>query len=302
VRAFEAALARVDMGSFAPGSPSRFMVAVDVQQLFEDVTPTAPPLVAVRARVSARFGDRISGRAVAEFSREVAVTGRTREQAYRTLGNRLRLDDEAWRSAAMDANGRIIRYFETSCDVVLGDAQALVQREAFEDALVALTSIPREAASCHARGQQEVAKAFHAMQQAACSRTFARARARWAADTSREAAQEVADSIGTIPAGSSCFGDAEALLGRVTQGLATSDSAAAEREREEFAMRKQQYADAIALARQRAQDDAALRSAAQQMAFAERAAILEMAGRIAVGGALKKAAENVGTPTIEFRP
>jgi hypothetical protein len=298
VRAFEAALARVEMGSFAPGSQNRFMLAVDVQQLFEDVTPTAPPLVAVRARVSARFGDAATGRSFAEFSREVAVTGRTREQAYRTLGNRLRLDDDGWRNAAAEANTRIIRYFETQCEAVLGEAQTLMRGLAFEDALVALYTVPREAATCFARAQQQVGLAFDAMQEDACSRTFARARARWSANNSRESAREVADSIGEIPAGSVCFYDAEALLSDVIVVLADADSAVAQVERDEFALRKQVYQDAVDLARQRAQTDATLASAAQQQAFAER----EVAGRLAVGFALKKASEHIGTPTIELRP
>lgn len=303
VRAFEAALARVDMGAFAPGSPSRFLLAVDVQALSEDVTPTAPPLVALRARVSARFGDRVSGRAFAEFSREVAVTGRTRELAYRTMGNRLRLEAQDWRDAAREANGRIVAFFESSCEAILLEAQALISQQRYEDGLVALTSIPREARTCHSRSQIAVGDAFRAMQTGACLRTFGRAQARWAADRSSAAALAVADSLGNIPPGSPCYPEAEALLGEVTAVLARGDSVAAEREREEFAQRKREYDDALTAARARAQSDENLRTAAQQQEYAIRMAGIEMAGRIAVSGALKRAASSSSDiPTHEFRP
>mgnify|MGYP001217408762 CR=1 FL=1 len=303
VRAFESALARNGMGAFVQNAPTRFVLAVSIEPLYEDVTPTSPPLVIIRARVSGVFGDSKTRRTVAEFSREQRATGRTRELAVRAIGNALRLDDGEFREAAAEASRRIIGFFEQQCDAVILEATTMAGQQRFDEAILQLEGVPREARACHARAQQAAADAFVAMQREACSVTFAQAQARWVAGPAREVAREVADSIGTIPSGSPCFADAGALLEDVATALAAVDSAAAEREREEFAQKKKEYDDQLGLIRQRMQDDTSLRTLALQNEYLVRSAAAEGARQVGLDRALALAASYGSVPKVEsFSP
>ncbi len=303
IRAFEAALAREGMGAITSGASARFMLAVDVQPLFEEITGTAPALVVVRARGSAVFGDTETRRAIAEFNREVRAVGRTREAAYRTVGNGLRLEGEAWEAATEEANQRIIAFFENSCDALLQEANTMVRQDQFEEAILHLTSVPREARNCQPRAREASAEVYRAMQANFCQATLSWAHARWVAGATRESAREVADSLGLIPGGSSCMADAQSLLEDVAVVIATFDSAAAERERQEFGLRKTQYDDALALTRERMQHDTALRSQAQQNDYLVRTAAVEAAARVGIERARFLATRDAGTKKlVQFSP
>ena len=286
-RAFEVALADKGMGASLPGIYTRFVAYVDLVPLQEELIPGG--MVAVRQRVSVTFGDGVAGRAIASFETDARAVGKSKETALRNLASSLRLKSNTdWNTSVEAANSGIINFFEKGCDALLREADVKVKQKDFDEAMYMVTSVPREAATCHKRAMQMAGDAYTAKQKSVCVGPYADARAKWAASKSRATASVVADIIGQIPAVSPCFGEASGLMNAVASVIASYDAQAATERREQMASAKKRYDDQLALTKQKMQSENELTKQRMQSDNALAAQAIEAARQVGVEQAKKK--------------
>lgn len=238
-RRLAAALARAGIGRMFAESPTRFFAVASVVPLTEEAIPGTPPMVGFSTAMSVVFTDAVTGAAFAEYSTESRAVGRNREDASRNIGQSLRFSGSEWAAAVQAAQDNALHYFETRCDLVLQEADISTAAGDLESALVSLASVPHEATSCRTRANQKQLEVFAEFERRVCASDYARARARWLSDKSRQSASDVAAVLGLIPAGSACFEEASILLEEVASSVEAYDRAEAERLRERMEYERQ---------------------------------------------------------------
>lgn len=220
---------------------SRFIITCSADVLTKDITPSAPPMHAYTVALNFYVGDGVEGRLFSSYTIECKGVGQTPDKAYINALKNVRVNDPGFKAMVDKGKKEIIAYYNTYCDIIISDAQNMVERHEYSAAIDVLTGVPMVCEDCYRRAQDESVVAYQAWRDEVCRMALGKAQAAWATRDAKGAA----DALTYVPTDGACVPDAEKLKKEIAAKLDA-------KERQEWEFKMRQYEDQQAAREERA--------------------------------------------------
>jgi hypothetical protein len=131
------------------GANPRFIITADADIVTKDVTPTAPPKIAVTLGVNFYVADVVEQKIFSSAYLELKGVGTNENKAYIGAIKKIAPRNPQLRAFIEQGKVKIIEYYNSQCDNIITDAQAKASMKDFGRAIFTLTSIPDVCKECY---------------------------------------------------------------------------------------------------------------------------------------------------------
>ncbi len=202
-------------GLGAGGVDPRFCIVPMVNLLSKDVTPTAPPMVAMTLEVSFYIVDAIGEAIFSQTTVSAKGVGQTEEKALISGIKNINTRAGHFKGFVERGKTKIIEYYNSKCDAIISRAQALARQKNYEEALFNLMSIPDVCRECHDRCMDLSTEIYKDYANYRCTQLLSAARAAWA----NMDADAAAANLGQITPDMACYNEAAKLTDEITRKM-----------------------------------------------------------------------------------
>lgn len=187
---------------------NRFIITANVVVLTKDITPTAPPMQAYTLEITLYIGDGVEGTLFSSTSVTLKGVGKTETKAYMAALKNLKVADPKYQSFIEQGKNKIIEYYNSKCDFILKEADALVSQNEFDAAIAKLVSIPEVCKECFDKAMDKVGPIYQQQIDRQCKMDLAEAKNVWNANQDVSGASQASNYLGNIDPNSSCYNEA----------------------------------------------------------------------------------------------
>ena len=187
---------------------NRFIMYPRIDILTKDITPTTPPMHAYTLNVSLRIADNMTQTIYATADIPLKGVGKNETKAYIGALKMLNYKRPEVKGFIEEGKNRIIEYYNSQCDFIIKEAEALAGRKEYDQAIYTLITIPSICKDCYMKGQEMSIQVFKQKMENECMKNIADARAAKAKDNYDLAASYLSGILPDV----SCYTDAQALL------------------------------------------------------------------------------------------
>lgn len=189
----------------------RFIITANVVELSKDITPTAPPMIAYTLDVTIYVGDVVTRTKYGSTNVQVKGVDVNETKAYISALKNIKPASPELQSFLDKTKGRIIEYYNSQCDFIIKDAQALAAQNRFEEAIYKLTSVPDVCKECFDKASDAVPPVYKKYIDRQCTKLLSDAKNVWQANQSVGGANAAAAFLAGIDPDAACFKDVEAF-------------------------------------------------------------------------------------------
>ena len=237
---------------------NRFIMFPKVHIMSQDITATAPPMHAYNLDATLYVADNVTKQIFSSTTISLKGVGKTTTKAYIQALKGLTYKRKEIEGFVSTAKEQIVSYYNSQCDFILKDAEALAGRKEFDEAIYTLVTIPQICKDCYMKAQDITIKVFKLKMENECMQNIAEAKTAIAQNDYDNAAGYLAGILPDV----SCYTDAQALLkkiedhrcsvalGKAQGAWSSGDARTAGRWLGEVAADSKCYNDAIALGNQ----------------------------------------------------
>lgn len=193
----------------------RFVLAANVNVISKDLTSSAPPMTALSLEVMIFVGDAKEGTKFSSTSFEVKGVGTNESKAYTAAIKQIKPTHAALQRCIMEGKAKIIEYYNSNCDFILKDAEALVAQKKYEKAILKLTSVPEVCKECYDKCLSAIEPMYQQSIDRTCDMALSDARNAWSSAQDVDAANKAAKHLSKIDPKAACYEDAKALSAEI---------------------------------------------------------------------------------------
>ncbi|CAM3107800.1 hypothetical protein [Flavobacterium frigoris] len=211
-------------GMGGTSSNERFIITANINILSKDLTPTAPPMTALTLEVTLYIGDGIEGTKFASTSINVKGVGENETKAYISALKGISPNNTSIQSFVENGKVKIIEYYNSKCDFIIKEAQALVSQNSYDEAIYRLTSVPTVCKGCYDKSMDAIAPIYQKQIDSDCKLKLAEATSIWSANQSVDGAYKVGEILSAIEPSASCFGEVKSLSNKIAARVKDLDA------------------------------------------------------------------------------
>lgn len=204
-------------------SNSRFIITSNVTVLTKDITPTAPIMHAYTLEVTLYIGDGVDGTLFSSQSITLKGVGTNETKAYMSALNGLKIKDPVYQSFILKAKNKIMEYYNSRCDFILKEAQALGSQNKFEEAIVKLTAVPEVCKDCYDKAMDAIAPIYKKQIDRECKQRLMEATTIWNASQDLSSADNAGSVLSQIEPGAICYKEALLLASKIEKRVKELD-------------------------------------------------------------------------------
>ncbi len=205
------------------GFDQRFILTANVDVLSKDITPTAPPMQAYTLEITLYVGDGYDGTLFARQSVILKGVGENETKAYLSALKNLKTDNPDFQKFLAQGKLKIIEYYNSRCDFIIKQAQALESQGNYEEAIYSLMVVPEVCADCYTKCMDLVGVIYQKMIDHECKMLLAQANNAWNLGQDSNAASTASEYLSQIDPQSVCFNDALALSDKIAKRIRELD-------------------------------------------------------------------------------
>ncbi len=194
---------------------AQFAMVPMISIISQDVTPTAPPQVALTVELSLLIVDAVSQNIFSQTSLQLKGVGNTEERAYAQALRNLNPRHGQFRGFVEAGKERIVEYYNSNCDVIISGSEALAAQQQYEEALFLLMSVPDISRECFHQCMTLSAEIYSRYADQKCQEHLSGAKAAWAA----KELDQVAFHLSNITPDMECYDQAAELTSVVTSAV-----------------------------------------------------------------------------------
>jgi len=127
----------------------RFILTANINIMSKDITPTAPPMQAFTLDITLYIGDGIEGTKFSSITTTVKGVGDNETKAYIAALKTLKTSDPSYQTFIETGKTKIVEYYNSKCDFIIKESQALASQNKCDEAIYKLTSVPEVCKSCY---------------------------------------------------------------------------------------------------------------------------------------------------------
>ena len=191
----------------------RFCMIPLVNVLEKEITPTAPPMQALTLDITFYIVDALSQNIFSQTSIQAKGVGQTEDKAYIQAIREINIKSGQFKGFVERGKEKIIEFYNSQCDVILKNAQALAGQKQYEESLFVLLSVPDVCRECYDKCMDLSIDIYQQYADYKCTEYLSGARASWAnMDVDR-----AAEYLGKITPDMQCYKEASQLADQITQ-------------------------------------------------------------------------------------
>lgn len=194
---------------------SRFILTPNVSVLNKNITPTAPPKIALTLEVTLYVGDGIGGNLFESETIVAKGVGTNELKAYTSAISNIKTTNPKIKNLISDSKKEILAYYEKHCGEISSKAASLEAQGKTGQALFTITNIP-VSTSCFKKNDQKIKSLYTKAINEECQRKLNEARAIWAANQNLNAANDTGSLLASINPSSNCFTEVKKLYEKIT--------------------------------------------------------------------------------------
>ena len=187
---------------------SRFIMYPRVDILTQDIIASAPPKHVYTLNVSLRIADNMTQTIYSTTDITLKGVDNNETKAYISALKGLSYRHRDVKGFIEEGKNRIIEYYNSQCDFIIKEAEALAGKKEYDQAIYTLITIPSVCKDCYMKGQDASVKVFKQKMENECMQNIADARAAKAQDNYDLAVSYLSGILPDV----SCYADAQALL------------------------------------------------------------------------------------------
>jgi hypothetical protein len=127
----------------------QFIITGTSSVLTKDITATAPPVHAYTLQINLYIVDYVNKTTLSNETIEIKGAGSNETKAYTNALKNINPKNPKIKSFVTKGKEKIIEYYNTKCDFIIKQANALVKLEKYEEAIYMLISVPEICKECH---------------------------------------------------------------------------------------------------------------------------------------------------------
>ena len=187
---------------------SRFIMYPRVDVITKDILASAPPKHVYTLNVSLRIADNMTQTIYSTTDITLKGVDNNETKAYISALKGLSYRHRDVKGFVEEGKNRIIEYYNSQCDFIIKEAEALAGKKEYDQAIYTLITIPSVCKDCYMKGQDASVDVFKQKMENECMQNIADARAAKAKDNYDLAASYLSGILPDV----SCYADAQALL------------------------------------------------------------------------------------------
>lgn len=176
----------------------RFIMTANIDVLSEDIVVTTKEMYQYELGVNFIIGDGIEGTQFAMATVNSTGLGETKAAAYIAALKKISPTNAAFKPFITKAKDRIIEYYNSKCDFIIADAQALAKMQNYEGAIFKLMCVPDVCKDCYMKCTAAVEPIFQDYVDMVGAQLLAQAKSVWSAGLDYDAAEKAAAILGQI--------------------------------------------------------------------------------------------------------
>lgn len=222
------------------GENPRFIIAPNVVILTKDIIPGPPQMIAQNVQVMFYIADVVTKTIFTQASIEAKGVGTNETKAYIAALKGLKPNSPEFKNMMDKGKQKIIEYYNSQCDFILKDAQALAGMKEYAQAIQRLTSVPEVCKECYDKTMAAVPAIYKEYMDYQSCIDLSAAKAAW----SNLDAAKAAGFLSNITPDSKCFTEAQALVEEIKTKLLAD-------EKKEWDFKLKMWDDGVDLEKQR---------------------------------------------------
>ncbi len=191
---------------------TQFAMVPMVSVISHDVTPTAPPMVSMNIELSLFIVDALSQNIFSQTTLQLRGVGNTEERAYSQALRNVNPSHGQFRGFVETGKEKIVEYYNSQCDVIISQSEALAAQQKYEEALFWLMSVPDVSRDCFHTSMALTADIYQDYANQKCDEHLSKARAAWSA----KELNAFRENMGEITPDMDCYEEAQGLMEEVT--------------------------------------------------------------------------------------
>jgi len=186
----------------------RFIIVPNITVLSKDITPTAPPMIALTLEVTFYIGDGIEGKLFSSSSIEVKGVGTNETKAYISAIRQIKPTNSSLRTLVKNGKTKIIEYYNDNCDFIIKQAQTLETQQQYGAAIFQLMTIPPVCKECYNKCMDYAGPLYQKYIDKQCKIKLSEAQNAWKSGQDVEAATKAANYLSEIDPNAACYSEA----------------------------------------------------------------------------------------------
>ncbi len=146
----------------------QFIITATVSVITKGVTETAPPMIAYNLEANLYIVDYVNKKTLANTTVELKGVGKNETKAFTSAIKNINPKSSIIRSFVKKGKEKIIEYYNTQCEFIMKQAQALVKLDKYEEAIYMLITIPEVCKECHYKALDAIDPIYKKMMGETC--------------------------------------------------------------------------------------------------------------------------------------
>ena len=222
----------------------RFVITANLIELTKDITPTAPPMIALTLSPTIYIGDAVTGTLYSSCEIEsVKGVGNTETKAYLNAIKNISVNHPAVVRCINEGKEKIIEYYNSQIDFLIAEAESLAQSQQFDEAMVKLAAVPDICKDAYMKAVGKIGEIYQQKIDLAGDVLYNEAYAQWNTAKTQESAEKVVELLAQINPLSAAAAKGRKLVKSVEAHYAAIAARRREIEERNWAFKMQQYND-----------------------------------------------------------
>ncbi len=200
---------------FGAVAGSQFAMVPMISIISKDVTPTAPPMVAINMELSLYIVDIYSQTIFSQTSITLKGVGKSDDAAYAQALKNVNPRQGQFRGFIEKGKEKIIEFYNSQCDVIISRSKALAGQKNYEEAIYTLMSVPDISRECYDKCMAISIDIYQEYANQKCNEYLSAAKASWAGKD----LYKVEENLGKITPDMECYPQAEQLIAQITAAV-----------------------------------------------------------------------------------
>ena len=180
------------------GYTERFVLTAKVNITQKDIASTTPVRISEKMDIILMVGDVVENKNFASVTIQTTGIGINDNKAFISAFHKINGNNPQIQQMLNDAKTKITDYYTVHCPEIIIRAQGLVSKQAFDEAISLLTSVPNLCEDCFIKCQQQSIAIYQQKIDYEATELLEKAKTIWATHQNVDGANKVADIIGQI--------------------------------------------------------------------------------------------------------
>lgn len=213
----------------------RFIITANVNVGTKDIIAGPPQMIAQNIEVTLFIGDALTNTIFSNTSLNLKGVGTNENKSFIDALKKINSKNKEIAQFFEEGKNKIINYYNTQCDFIMKDAQTLVKKEKYDEAIYHLSLVPDICQDCYFKCLDTLASIYQQKIDVDCNLKLNEAKMAWGATQNSDAATMVGEILSTINPIAMCQDEVNVLINKIDAKLKAD-----EKSRWEFKMKKYQ--------------------------------------------------------------